>query len=320
MVRGMIRCALLSISMAGLLSIVAAQVMETTRLTSELRRARTLMAGATATDLPHHVHYDLSFKDRHGHRQSGTLDIYRDPLRYIRIDIASGNYRYTNISDLLHKRDWTHFNDDMPLKIYDLRGVLLEPEPAASILEHASPPPTVQQEMIEGSPYACAGNGRGIRICFDPLIRSFAFAQVFNQTVAYDDWQNIGTHAVPGRIRIFDGKNVLIEATGRVEAVKRFSPLLFQPGSEPTQSEEGAHKLLHAGQADPVEFYGTVQLKILVDEKGKVKKATVLDSDDKRVEHTAVEFARSLRFAPEQKNGAPAPFSWVFYMRAIPPG
>ncbi|MGA9983798.1 MAG: hypothetical protein WBP95_10020, partial [Acidobacteriaceae bacterium] len=98
-----------------------AQVIATHPFDTEISRAVALEAGATATDVPHHVHYDLKLYNHKGKLTTGTWDIWRDPQHYIRTDIVAGDYHYTHIEDLNHKKQWRHFNTVMPLKVYDLR-------------------------------------------------------------------------------------------------------------------------------------------------------------------------------------------------------
>jgi hypothetical protein len=103
---------------------VRAQVLANRPFDQAISRARALEAGATATDLPHHVHYDLKLYNHKGKLTTGTWDIWRDPQHYIRADIVAGDFRYTHIEDLTLKKNWRHFNSVMPLKVYDLRQKL----------------------------------------------------------------------------------------------------------------------------------------------------------------------------------------------------
>jgi hypothetical protein len=294
-----------------------AQVMQTKRFDTLLSHARALSAGETASDISHHIHYDVKYRDEHGHEVTATYDIYRDRLRYTRVDIAAQGYRCRHIKDLLNKSEWQHSAGDIPLKIFDLRDVLVEPEPEIQVFTKYPLAASVHQEMIDGSPFACADDNSGVRICFDPLIRSFAFAQVLNQTVTYDDWQRIGTHAVPGKIRLYDDKKLLVEATGKVEPVKQFPSLFFAPGSESPDKDQ-SHRIVHLKPMVKEAVYGNVQLQISVDGAGKVTKAKILDADNNQVKPIATKLARSLRFDPQSTNGQPAPFTSVFYLHYFP--
>lgn len=316
MKRVILGCSLfcLALPFTGVLS---AQVMQTTRYSTLLSHAQALTAGETASDISHHIHYDVKYRDRHGNEVTATYDIYRDRLRYTRVDIAAEGYSCRNIKDLLNKREWQHSAGDIPLKIYDLRDVLVEPKPEIHVFTKFPLAASVRQEMIDGSPFSCADDNSGVRICFDPLIRTFAFAQVLNQTVTYDDWQRIGTHAVPGKIRLYDDKKLLVEATGKVEPVKQFPPLFFAPGGEP-QDEDESHRIVDFKPMVKEPVYGNVQLQISVDGTGKVTKTKVLDADNNQVKPIASKLARSLRFEPKSANGQPASFTSVFYFHYFP--
>jgi hypothetical protein len=307
--------------------VLSAQVMQTTNYTTLLSHARALTAGATASDISHHLHYDVKYRDGQGHEVTATYDIYRDRLRYTRVDIAAPSYSYRHIKDLLNKREWKHSVGEMPLKVYDLRDVLIEPKPEIYVFTQFPLAASVHQQMIDGSPFSCADDNSGIRICFDPLIRSFAFAQVLNQTVTYDDWQRIGTHAVPGRIRLYDDKKLLVEATGKVEPVKQFPPLFFVPnngvpgngvpGNEP-RDDDASRRLVHFKPLEKEMIYGNVQMQISVDDKGKVTRTKILDADNKTVKPIASKFAHSLRFDTKSANNRPASFTSVFYLHYFP--
>ncbi|HEX3661120.1 MAG TPA: hypothetical protein VHU89_06790 [Acidobacteriaceae bacterium] len=183
-----------------------AQVLADHPFARELARALALEAGATATDIPHHVHYDLKLYDRRHKLTTGTWDIWRDPRRSVRNDFVVGDFHYTHIEDLTNHRDWRHFDHVLPLKLFDLRQNYAEPEQAVSFFSNRTlnPGPMVTFEQVEGSPFDCTAERLEIRICFDPLAHVLAFAQVMNQTVTWENWQPLGTHSVPRRFRIAD--------------------------------------------------------------------------------------------------------------------
>ena len=48
-------------------------------------------------------------------------------------------------------------------------------------------------EQVQGSPFELHRPSRfQMRMCFDPLAHVLAFAEMFNQTVTWEDWQPIG--------------------------------------------------------------------------------------------------------------------------------
>lgn len=324
MIRSMLRYRLRYLLLAPLFVFpvfLPAQVMQTHRLAVALQRARALRAGALSTDIAHHIHYDITYEDRSGHDQKATYDIYRDPGRYTRVEIAAGDYHNIEITDWQTHRVQTSFTSDMPLKIYDFTKILDEPQPVIYGLEHNQHgPPQVQQETIDNAPYFCSDDGIAIRLCFDPFLHSFAFAQVYNQTYTYEDWRSVGTHAFPAKIQIFDGKKTLVTAIGKSEAVKRFPLLLFQLDAAHPATPDNRRQMTHKAEKkmDPVPLFGNVQIQLEIDASGKVTKATALDSDDKRIVKPSLRFAKSLAFAPDSKNGAPAPFSTSLYMQYFP--
>ena len=324
----MIRTALRSFLLCLLLPLSAStqgQVMQTHNLASAVKQARTLMAGATASDVPHHVHYDVRFLDRSGHKANATYDVYRDPGRFIRVDIASSGYTSESIEDILGKHSWRHATGEIPLKLFDLGGILLGPEPALYGLDRSRRGAVpVHQQMVDQALYLCGGDQAAIRVCFDPLIRAFAFAQVFNETFVYGDWKRIGTHAIPGKIQIFDDTKLLVDASGTVEPVEKFPPRFFQAGPKPSTVDTESRPVVHMDPVPPSPFYGNVQIQIEIDPEGKVAQSKVLDLDDKRIKRPALKFIRSLRFASAGQNAdasaasAAAISPTLFYLRYFP--
>jgi hypothetical protein len=303
-----------------------AQVMATRPFDTEIKRARALEAGATATDLPHHVHYDLKLYSHKGKLTTGTWDIWRDPQHYIRDDIVAGDYHYTHIEDLIQKRNWRHFNTLMPLKVYDLRQNYQEPKFAVAQFSAPEGKYSVRFQQVGGSPFDCTGLVSQTRICFDPLAHVLAFAQMYNQAVTWEDWQPLGAHSVPKVFRIYDAGRVMVEAAGQAEKVKTFPPGLFvippdQPDmGEPEDDNSTPHKVIAVPSLDSRAFtavarlYGNVLVQVQVGIDGKVKKVRLMDADDDDIVHDSVQFAKHLTFAPQVKDGVPTPFDQYIYL------
>jgi hypothetical protein len=299
------------------------QVIATHPFDTEMSRAVALEAGATATDVPHHVHYNLKLYDHKGKLTTGTWDIWRDPRHYLRVDIVAGDFHYTHIEDLTLHKQWRHFNTVMPLKVYDLRQAYREPAYVVARFSKADPEHNVRFQQVDGSPFDCTGEISGMRICFDPLAHVLAFAQMSNQTFTWEDWQPLGAHAVPRRYRIYDAGRVMAEADGTAEEVKMFPAGLFViPPDEPDMGvpeEDGAvpHKLV---RLKPVHLdllygvYGNVLVQVHVGVDGKVKKTTLIDADDDDIIPEAKQFAHRLIFEPQITNGVPTPFDQYIYV------
>jgi hypothetical protein len=304
-----------------LLPPAGAQVLATRPFDQAISHARALEAGATATDLPHHVHYDLKLYNHKGRLTTGTWDIWRDPQHYIRADIVAGDFHYTHIEDLTLKKNWRHFNTVMPLKVYDLRQNYLEPNFLVAQFAAAVPKRDVRFQQVEGAPFDCTNQILQMRICFDPLAHVLAFAQMFNQTVTWEDWQPLGTHTVPKRFRIYDAGRVMVEAAGHADIVKTFPPGLFViPPDQPDMGEPEAtgstpHKIIETKPAHLGLLYGNVLVQVQVDAEGAVRKVELIDADDDDIVHDSVDFAKHLTFAPQLKDGVAAPFDQYIYLR-----
>lgn len=297
------------------------QVMQNTDYEKELQYAKSLLAGTTATDVPHHIHYDLKLYDRDGHESTGTYDIYRDPVMYQRVDIKAGDYQFTRISNLHDHTDWQHSTGSMPLKIFDFERVMELPQ--AAVDRFSKEPQNVkelQPQQLNGAPLLCANDNAGTAICFNPMIRLFSYAQMFNRTIMYDQWLPVGSHTVAGAVRIYEDKKLLVEATGTVEVIKKFPEHLMEVPDTPSQlPPESQYKIAKAKPMDlSDERYGNIQVAVSVDEKGHVTKESIIDSDDKHLEGTARKYVRDLVFEPSIKDGQPVPFETVLYLEYYP--
>jgi hypothetical protein len=318
------RCSVSALTfIAALLGLMHArgQVLQNTNYDQELTHAKSLLAGATSTDIPHHIHYDLRLYDRDGHESTATYDIYRDPILYERTEIKAGNYQLTRITNLRDHVEWLHYSGDMPLKIADFDQVRILPQ--AAVNRFAKEPQNIKpmaRQELEGAPLLCANDDQGTTICFNPMIRLFAYAQMFNRTIMYDQWLPIGSHTVPGAIRIYEDKKLLVEATGTVEAVNKFPDHFMQVPDSPSQpAPETQYKIIKSKQMDMSEpRYGNIQVTVSVDEKGHVTKESIVDSDDKHLEGITRKFVKDLVFEPRIKDGQPIPFDAVLYIEHYP--
>lgn len=297
------------------------QVMQNTNYEQELKHAESLLAGVTATDIPHHVHYDLKLYDRDGHESTATYDIYRDPIMYQRTDVKAGDYQLTHITNLRDHVDWQHYTGDAPLKIVDFERVMIIPQSAVTrFTQEPQGIKPMTQQQIEGAPLLCASDDAGTSICFNPMVRLFAYAQMFNCTIMYDQWLPIGSHTVPGAIRIYSDKKLLVEATGTVEAVKKFPEHFMEIPDTPSQpTQESQYKIVKSKPMDLSDpRYGSAQIAVSVDEKGHPIKESIIDSDDKHLEGTLRKCAKDIVFEPRMKDGQPIPFEVVLYLEHYP--
>jgi hypothetical protein len=293
-----------------------AQVVSYPPFSEAIARARALEAGALASDVPHHVHYDLKLYSHTGKRTKGTWDIWRDPLRFTRSDIVAGDFHYTQIEDLAHTRQWRHFDGLMPLKVHDLLENYRQPDFAVSFFAIPEPNHYVHFQQVEGSPFSCTNELMQMRVCFDPFAHMLAFAEMFNQTMTWEDWQPVGTHTVPRRFRIYDAGRIMVEASGSAEVVKTFPANLFTiPPDEPDMGKPEdnnavSHKVIGVKpvQLDPL--YGNLLVKVEVNANGIVHKVRLIDADDDDLIHDGVEYAKDLTFAAQN-----APFEQYIYLR-----
>lgn len=302
---------------------LGAQVLSDRPFAAEMAQALELEAGATATDIPHHVHYELKLYDRRHKLTTGTWDIWRDPQHYVRTDIAAGDFHSVDIEDLAQHTQWRHFDRVLPLKLFDLRQNYDQPAVAVAFFSNPSLAPNarVTFQQIDGSPFDCTAESLQIRICFDPIAHVLAFAQIMNQTMTWENWQTVGRHSIPQRFRIYDGNRLIVEASGKVDVVKTFPPDLFivPPGEpdmgDPEDNGSAPHRVIAAKSLEPDLLYGNVLMHLFVGPDGKVKKAELIDADDDSLIGDAKHFARNVKFAPQVTKGVAVPFDEYLYIQ-----
>lgn len=305
---------------------LGAQVVAQHPFATELTHALAIEAGASATDVPHHIHYDLKLYDRHHKLTTGTWEIWRDPQHFVRNDFVAGDFHHTHIEDLAQHKEWRHFDRVLPLRFFDLLQNYEKPQVPVALFSNQSlvKDPIIAFEQIGGSPFDCTAQIFDMRICFDPMAHVLAFAQMMNQTVTWEDWQPVGTHTAPRRFRIYDGDRLILEASGAADVVKTFPADLFvipagQPDmGEPENNGTPPHRIISMKNQDETLLYGNVLMHLFVDAKGEVKKAEVVDADNDNLIGDAKHFSRSLKFAPQMKDGVAVPFDEYLYVQHSP--
>jgi hypothetical protein len=297
------------------------QVMQDLDLEHELKAANENVAGTRADDLPHQLHYELKMFNLHNQESHATYDIYRRAGE-ARVEMAAEGYKLTRIVTRDGKKTWENEVGREPLQLFDFQTVLTGPSAASSRLSIEQPRPTLAPQMVDQAPYLCADDGGGTVLCFDPLLHTFAFAQTFNQTVVYDRWLKVGLRYVPAHIQIFEGKRQLLEATGTVLPASQFPAGTFSIPDEPQSAAAvDEHPIVKQEQSQEATWpvFGTVVMQLMVDANGKVKKVSVIDADDKRLEGSAKHYAKGTTYAPYLVNGQPQPFETVLWYRQYPP-
>ncbi|GGG98483.1 energy transducer TonB [Silvibacterium dinghuense] len=313
--------------LTGLLATAAAsaQVMTSHNWQRALTQARNLLPDTSLAGEPYHLHYDLHFRiplDGHSNQEAdATYDVYVDPHRFRRTDMASGSFHMTVVDDLQHQTSWHSMTGDMPLGLYDFEDIVLEPRPVLFALEHSATPALLpmHRRVLEGSLYGCVDDGEMAMLCFDPFTHVFALGQILNQTYVYADWIPLRSHAIPSLIRIYDGKTLLLTANGKIEVFHRFAPLFFTQTAPTPPTPIENRPVVSFPQLKATPWYGNASLRITVDEEGKVSHTELVEIDNNKIKHAAMNFIRDLRFRPaSEAPGTPATFTTLFYLRYLP--
>jgi len=286
------------------------------------KAANRMLASATAhtEDLraPYHQRYDLTMIDYRGQKHSGSVESWINNSGR-RTEIHTDTYSSVRVTDFENNRMWERSEGIEPLRVQEFVWDELYPTHIQQSLLH---PTTVQAgksqagdtiprlsaETVGEAQLTCASNQAQAKMCFD-LATGFLVAGRFkSERVDYEGWQKIGMKYREQTLRILQDTNLLVEAkltlatdsASTDEILKNISELHeILPADE--SSSVPQHRILGQipSETPPSSaIHGSAQVRVTVDEKGKVVHAEIEDADDEQVAAAALERARGTIYAP----------------------
>jgi hypothetical protein len=186
----------------------------------------------------------------------------------------------------------------------------------------------LQTKKIDNAARLCAGENPRGSICFDPSTGYIVLETKAEQKFEYDGWKQVGPLHLASLVRVSSGKHLLFEATLK-EASDQVAAEAFaapagatpQPGSarmidpDVVFARENNHRILSRGMVPMRTFAdtgGEAQIRVWVDEKGKVTKAEVEDADNKSMADVALAKAKDSLYEPDLENGRYVSFETTY--------
>jgi hypothetical protein len=194
----------------------------------------------------------------------------------------------------------------------------------------------MKPRTVDGVALTCGGSDDRGSVCFDPATGYVSLVIRDAEKVVYEDWKQVGPLHLAGTVRKTYGKHELFEAKLTDSSVEVSPDALAIPAGailEPagTKLDEQRGLVFHAeahpqlpmnmrkpgGPQPTPAVSGQAQLRVWVDEKGMVSKATVEDADDKEAADAGYSRATLLQFIPDVESGKPVSFETSYLMRSM---
>lgn len=279
---------------------------------------------------PLHLRYELQITDYKNKPHTGTYEtwISKDGVRTA---IHTDAYDESDLT----KADgvWAIEKGLRPLRIMEFAEVHMM---YRSVLVTAMRgDQKMKPRTVDGVALTCGGSDDRGAVCFDPATGYVALVIKDTEKVAYEDWKQVGPLHLAGTVRRTYGKHELFEAK-LIDASTEISPdalavpagAIQEPAGTRIDEQRGlvfskeAHPQLPMNMRKPggpqptPAVAGQAQLRVWVDEKGMVSKATVEDADDKEAADAGYSRATLLQFIPDVENGKAVGFETSYYMHS----
>lgn len=280
---------------------------------------------------PLHLRYELQITDYKNKPHTGTYEtwISKDGVRTA---IHTDAYDESDLT----KADgvWAIEKGLRPLRIMEFAEVHMM---YRSVLVTAMRgDQKMKPRTVDGVALTCGGSDDRGAVCFDPATGYVALVIKDTEKVAYEDWKQVGPLHLAGTVRRTYGKHELFEAK-LIDASTEISPdalavpagAIQEPAGTRIDEQRGlvfskeAHPQLPMNMRKPggpqptPAVAGQAQLRVWVDEKGMVSKATVEDADDKEAADAGYSRATLLQFIPDVENGKVVGFETSYYMHSM---
>lgn len=274
--------------------------------------------------VPMHLRYELRMVDYKGGEHSGTYETWngKDASR---IEIHTDSYNFSGVSK--DGQIWVVENGLRPLRVKEFtQARLISLDAMMSTMMQGAQ--KLQTKKIDDAARLCAGENPRGSICFDPSTGYIVLEIKAEQKFEYDGWKQVGPLHLASLVRVSSGKHLLFEATLKeasdlvaAEAFAAPAGATPQPGSarmidpDVVFARENNHRILSRGMVPMRTFAdtgGEAQIRVWVDEKGKVTKAEVEDADNKSMADVALAKAKDSLYEPDLENGRYVSFETTY--------
>jgi len=284
----------------------------------------TLVTDRTA--VPIHLRYELKMVDYKGNPHTGTYEIWRDKDAS-HTEIHTDTYNWSDLTK--DGKSWALESGVRPLRVKEFISNRLIPAMIVNGLTKLRP--ELKPKNVKGNTWMCGGDNLTDSICFEAATGYPTRVQRNDGKFEYEDWRQIGSLSLAGVVRMTNVNQLLFEAR-LTEASDAISPEAFSVPPGATLLPEGSRIEIRQGIFPPAPNHpmirkgaglgmrlnstGEAQVKVWVDEKGKVTKEEVEDADDKDLAVIALQEARTTLYQPYRVNGSNVGFETMFYLSA----
>ena len=176
----------------------------------------------------------------------------------------------------------------------------------------------MNQRKIKGVMFSCSGKYVGAEICFDSETGFPIEATVDQEQVVYKGWAPFGDGFYPNRLALYRGRRLQLEASTTITYLTTSKKDTFRIPAGATESlpvhrmyRAESHRLVRSGQVNTASF-GDALVKVFVDDTGKVRRAELLDADDKYLGVAALRAVMQTVYVPDQSSGERQAFEAEF--------
>lgn len=277
----------------------------------------------------YHRHTDVRIVDIYGKESNATVDRWQKG-KLIRDEETAPGWHYIVVWGV--EQNWSTHEGISPLRLFNLSDLTPRPGPAERRIRiFADGYVAMRSRNVDGVFRSCSGEYAGAEVCFDSSTGFPTSATVDDERIVYEQWEQFNGAAYPSRVALYRGRRLQMEATTRVTPLDQvddsdrqlFHPL---PGVAPTSNRFGAdrsdnYKILAQGNIEAAS-YGDALVKVYVDESGRVRKAVLIDADDKDLGSAAMNAAKRTAYMPVETDGHRVPFEtsiWTSHWSTVDP-
>jgi hypothetical protein len=268
-----------------------------------------------------HIHSELRIINVNGRETTAIVDQWRSGNLY-RLEERAENWSVASFSD--GDRVWSVQQGIPPIRLWATDGfpdLFPRPNPAERRIRIYAPQPLkLLPRETDGVKFSCSGRYAGAEICFDAESGFPVEATVDQEQVVFKSWAKFGEGFYPSRLALYRGRRLQMEASTAITPLAASERALFRPpaGASERSALDGmysveSHRLAASDHANTASFCDAL-VKVFVDDTGRVRRAELLDADDKDLGAAALSAARRAVYVPDRKSGESQAFETGFFV------
>ncbi len=264
----------------------------------------------------YHMHIDVRLIDLEGRETKATEDRWSHGNLTRHESLAEG---FHSVSVWMGEQLWSSVEGTAPLHLHDVQELVPRPGPMERRIRILGVGfVAMKPKTIGGATRSCSGTYGGAELCFDEATGFPAIAILDGERVIYDEWATYEGATYPSHLALYRGQRLQMEATLRVSQLDPGDAAVFQPlpgvraiSARYPNDNLDTPMLLKRGNVDSYS-YGKALVRVSVDGNGRVRKAELIDADDRSLGKAAVQAAKASVYMPKEIGGQSIPFETVF--------